>query len=102
MPMGLIEVRFDEALPLEDKLKRLILEELGASRYGNIEQFEFKERSVSITSMDRIALVYAEKVCLRLGGTLGFGYDSMPKWSSIPWQDHSWFSKIKIILDVAA
>lgn len=99
-PMALVRFRFDGEAPSEGQIREALRGQLGPRARRAVDSVEVEGSEVSVTSKDYVALIYAWKVCVELGGRrarLGpDGPPSLPSWTSIPWTEHSWLSRLSI------
>lgn len=108
--MMMITFRFSAAVPTEADLRDRFRAEIGPSKASNVD-IEYgpgyagntTDADVSLLSMDVIALVYAKKVCLALGGVrVRRGREerqvASPDWASAPWFTHGILTRLRIRL----
>ena len=102
IPMCIEEFWFGAEIPAEEKLLEHLRAELGADARARFDEISVRGDRVQLTSQDVIALIYAAKVCQRLGGaavapgTTEKGRVPIPPWAEVPWNTHSWFERLKI------
>ena len=108
--MMMITFRFSAAVPTEACLRDRLRAELGPSKasdvdieYGSGYGGNETDADVSLLSMDVIALVYAKKVCLALGGVrLREGREQRqaegPDWARVSWFTHGLLTRLRIRL----
>jgi len=100
--MAAIRVRFEGEAPAESPIREALREQLGPGGARAVDAVEVEGSDVLITSQDYVALIYAWKVCVALGGRrvpLGAGSappPPLPSWSAVPWTERSWMSRLAI------
>lgn len=103
MPMHTKTFHFEVDAPSEPMLIQLLRTELGHYAFDEFDSIDVEKDRVQFTSMNLIAIVYAAKVCQRLGGSPAApGSEGkahrvpIPSWAVTPWIQHSWFTRLKI------
>jgi hypothetical protein len=103
--MTLERYRFAGGAPDEAALLSRLSQCFGGTVPYGFERFEVKGERVHVTSMDWIALVYAARICVELGGVrLAFTKDEpvaappSPPWSARPWASYGWLTRLRIRL----
>jgi hypothetical protein len=99
MPMMYITGRFEGTAPTRIELEAAF-ERLRGS-IAPLEEITFTGSRVRILSMDPIALVYAHRAIIELGGEPaqfdGTPRDlELPEWSERPWQSHGFLRRLRI------
>ncbi len=100
MPMMVTTCRFEE-VPSEEELRVAIGRYLGPTiAKRNPEDIWTDGPLVHLTSMSGVALVYAKRACVDLGG-VPCTYQGTPRtmnewptWSEKPWTTYPWWKKL--------
>lgn len=102
MPMMIATCRFDAQLPDRAVLTNAIVAKLGRVDASEVE-LELDGSLVHMCSMDRVFLVYAQRACVEVGGTIcdpsGAPRErTWPAWVAGPWFKLGWWAKACIRL----
>lgn len=104
MAMAAWSFRFDQP-PSEADLRARLRAEIGRrASERNVELEWGDDGRLVILSQDGVALVYAAKVCLALGGVpTELGSDEprplvLPEWTGTPWVALPWWTRFRLLL----
>jgi len=80
--------------PDEERLVAALIAEVGIDRASEVD-FDRRPGEIQFESMDSIALEYASKVCVVMGGVVVYPSQwKLPPWTATKWVDRPWWARL--------